>query len=64
MTGPYASHIRDQKQKVAAVRDFERRHKRNREMDHAHWIYGERRKKRTRRHRDKIAAASRKRNNQ
>lgn len=62
MTGPSAIHILDPKQKAAALRDFERRHKRNREMDHAHWIYGERRKHLKRRRRDKIAAASRKRN--
>lgn len=62
MQGPTASYILDPKQKAAAVEDFNRRKKRHREMDHGRWVKGERRKKRLRRRRDKMALGSRQRN--
>ena len=58
MQGPFASYILDPKQARAAWEDFERRKKRNREMDHNHWIYGDRRKKRRSRRRASARASS------
>ena len=62
MIGPFGSYILDPAQKAAAVEDFKRRKKRHRELNHSRWVAGERRKKRLRRHRGKIALASRMRN--
>ncbi len=64
MTGPFASYILDAVAKDAAIWDFRRRKKRNRGLDHTRWMSSERRKKRTRQHRNRIASASRKRNRQ
>lgn len=62
MPGPHLIYIRDPKVKQSSLLDFKRRKALNREMDHARWVFSTRRKKRKQRHRDTIAAASRKRN--